>query len=249
MAKVLLYNDLCHDNLVFALYSSAKLVHDSTSCKVISIKSYLMGTEIKIDINTISTHLDTPNADDREINGEIPPFIQPYGDNIGSLELHDHFLQLINSKKIKSTHKHARIHLMDYWIIHCIQTKHKLNLSSIIFLYMIGVIKRPSSTIFSLKYNTLLPILFHKLGINVDIDPAHEVQQAKEDDKVTQHATLTSSHTYVVFKSFWVTFNEIHAHFDAQFDSFAESFECQMYALEDNMVALMSHFPPPPIDD
>ncbi|KAK5772176.1 hypothetical protein PVK06_048452 [Gossypium arboreum] len=104
-----------------------------------------MGIEIKIDINTISTHLDTPNADDRKIN---------------------------------------------------------------------GVINSPSSTIFSLKYNTLLSILFHKLGINVYIDPTYQVQQSKEDDKVTRNAVPTSRAS-VVFKSFWVTSNEIHATFDA----------------------------------
>lgn len=51
-----------------------------------------MDTKIEIDIETIATHLDNPNEGDCEINSDFPPSIWPYGDNIGSLELHDRFL-------------------------------------------------------------------------------------------------------------------------------------------------------------
>ncbi|KAG4205229.1 hypothetical protein ERO13_A04G090750v2, partial [Gossypium hirsutum] len=132
----------CYDNLVRAFYSNAKLKHNSTTHLVQSITSSVMGQEITISVETLSSYLFITNEGDEHHTGSYNTSLTRPNDYVGNdMDIHDHILHLIFTWIVSPTNKNFSFRHTDYWMWHCFRTDHPLNLASIIFLNLLEIVR------------------------------------------------------------------------------------------------------------
>ncbi|KAK5793259.1 hypothetical protein PVK06_034399 [Gossypium arboreum] len=108
---------LCYENLVLAFYSNTKLKHNLNTHLVQSITSSIMGKEITISVEILSSYLSITNKGDEHHTDSYDTSLTKPNDYVGyDIDIHDHILHLISTWIIAPTNKHSGFHHTDYWI-------------------------------------------------------------------------------------------------------------------------------------
>ncbi|TYH49339.1 hypothetical protein ES332_D10G129000v1, partial [Gossypium tomentosum] len=109
----------CYENIVQAFYSNTKLKHSPNTHLVQSITSSIMGQEITISVETLSSYLFITNEGDKHhIDSYYTSLTKP-NDYFGyNIDIHDRILHLIFTSIVALTNKHFGFRHTGYWIWH-----------------------------------------------------------------------------------------------------------------------------------
>ncbi|TYG46046.1 hypothetical protein ES288_D11G224900v1 [Gossypium darwinii] len=113
--KCLQLRGACYDNLIQAFYSNAKLKHDPNTHLVQFITSSVMGQEITISVETLSSYLSITNEGDEHHIDSYDTSLTRLNDYVGNdMDIHDRILHLILTWIVAPTNKHFDFPHTDY---------------------------------------------------------------------------------------------------------------------------------------